>query len=63
MEQWIRGQLRSQRMAKLSAMTVDELKAIWDRYPDDGSTIVDGHDCDDVYLVLCMKGHGNYCNI
>lgn len=60
---WIRERLRTAAIESLHAMSVGELKALWDRYSDDGSSIVDGHDLDDVYLVLNAKGHGDYCDV
>ena len=55
--------MQNARIAALQAKSVDDLKALWDRYPDDGSSIVDGHDLDEVHLVLNMKGHGDYCAV
>lgn len=61
--EWIRQQMYEERIARLKAMSVEELKALWDRYPDNGSSIVDGHDCDEIHLVLNLLGHGGYCAV
>lgn len=61
--EWIRQQMYDDRIANLKAMPVDDLKALWNRYPNDGSSIVDGHDCDEIHLVLNMLGHGTYCAV
>ena len=63
LEAFIRQQMYNARIEILSAKSVEELKALWDRYPEDGSSYVDGYDLDDVHLVLNMKGHGDYCAV
>lgn len=60
---WIRQQMHEERIALLKTMPVEELKALWDRYPDCGSSFVDGHDLDDVHLVLNLLGHGDFCAV
>lgn len=60
---WIRQQVYEDRISRLKAMPVADLKALWDRYPDNGSSIVDGHDLDEVHLVLNLRGHGDYCPV
>jgi hypothetical protein len=60
---WILRQIHAASIAQLKAMPVADLKALWDRYPSDGSSLVDGHDLDDVHLVLNLLGHGDYCAV
>lgn len=60
---WIRQQMYEDRIARLKAMPVADLKALWDRYPDDGCSMVDEHDLDEVHLVLNLLGHGEYCAV
>jgi len=60
---WIIEQLRTERDAALDTLSNDQLKAMWDRAPDDGSHVVDGHDCDDIWYALNRRGLGDYCTI
>lgn len=60
---FIRQQMYQARIASLKAKPVDELKALWDRYPDDGSSMVEEYDLDEVHLVLNLLGNGDYCTV
>lgn len=60
---WIIAQLQAENDAKLDALPDDQLKALWDRAPDDGSHVVDGHDLDDVWRALNRRGLGSHCTI
>lgn len=50
-------------MARVMALDVPTLRDLWDRFPEDGSHVVDGYDLDDVHAALNAKGDGEYCAV
>lgn len=58
---WIEKQLDEKRLAPLRAMTVPELRALWDNVGDDSFS--SGFDIADIHLVMNEKGDGAYCAV
>jgi hypothetical protein len=52
---------RDAKVSALMVMPIELLKALWDRY--DGGNAPDGHDGEDIHMVLNMRGCGEYCAV
>lgn len=50
-------------MREVMKLSVATLRDLWDRFPEDGSHVVDGYDLDDVHAALNAKGDGYYCAV
>lgn len=49
------------KLASLTAMPIEQLKSLWDRY--DGGNAPDEYDGEDIHKVLNMRGCGEYCAV
>lgn len=64
--EWIRDEIERERREALDSVALDDLRAMWDALPDDGSVLVDGRifvNCDDLHAALNRRGDGEYCAV
>ena len=59
--EWIVAKVREARLQELRAMSITELRELWDNVGDDSFS--GDYDCEYVHLVMNEKGDGDYCAV